>query len=82
MNIQLINGKFPTKEALDMITQMIHVKIRYHENKIDANTSEEDIKSREKRIKELQKDLFDLRKQIEANEKAIDIRSEIKLGIS
>ncbi len=82
MNIQLINGKFPTKDALDMITQMIHVKIKYHENKIDTNSSEEDIKIREKRIKELQKDLFELRKKIESNERNIDIRSEITLGIS
>ena len=59
MNIQLIQGEFSTKEALELITQMIHVKIKYHENKIANNSNEEDTKYRESKIKRLQKELSD-----------------------
>ncbi len=43
MNIQLIQGEFNSNDALELITQLIHVKIKYHENKINANATEEDI---------------------------------------
>ena len=57
MNIQLIKGQFDPEDAIGIITQMIHVKIKYHENKIHRNSNEEDIKFRENKIKLLQKDL-------------------------
>lgn len=59
MNIQLIQGEFNSNDALELITQLIHVKIKYHENKINANATEEDIKQRESKIKRLQKELYD-----------------------
>ncbi len=61
MNIQLIDGAFDTKEGLELITQMLHIKIKYCENKISNSTAEEDIKARETKIKRLQKELFELR---------------------
>ena len=64
MAIQLIHGQFNSDEALELITQMIQVKIKYHENKITANSTEEDIKNRETKIKRLQKELDDLRSSI------------------
>lgn len=64
MNIQLIQGEFSAQDALELITQMIHVKIRYHENKIASKSNEEDIKYRESKIKKLQKDLYELRNNI------------------
>ena len=54
MNIQLIEGQFNKKEALELITQMIHIKIKFHENKINNNSNEEDVKYRETKIKNLQ----------------------------
>ncbi|GAA4460152.1 hypothetical protein GCM10023189_34860 [Nibrella saemangeumensis] len=58
MTIQLINGHFNPQEALDILTQMVYVKIQFHENKIKHSDSEEDIKTREKRIKDLQRELY------------------------
>ncbi|HEX8377962.1 MAG TPA: hypothetical protein VF602_09095 [Pedobacter sp.] len=64
MKIQLIQGQFPPNEAIEVITRMIHIKIRYHESKISGLSSEEDIKSREAKIKGLQKDLFEVRDEL------------------
>ena len=80
MNIQLIQGNFSAKDAIDIITQMIHIKIKFHESKISSNSNEEDIKMREKKIKQLQKDLFEARKYIEQKGGAIDIKAEIEIS--
>ncbi len=66
MNIPLIQGMFSASDAIDLITQMIHVKIKFQESKINSTSSEEEIKMRERRIKELQKDLYEARKEIES----------------
>ena len=79
MNIQLIQGQFSTKDAIDIITQMVHIKIKFQENKILHSGNEEDIKMRETRIKKLQKELFEARKFIEQNGAKINIQSEILL---
>ena len=80
MNIQLIEGNFSAKDAIDIITQMIHIKIKFHESKIRSNSNEEDIKMRENKIKQLQKDLFEARKYIEQKDKAINIKAEIEIS--
>jgi hypothetical protein len=79
MNIKLIQGEFNPGEALDIITQMIHVKIKYHENKISNLSNEEDIKSRETKIKRLQKELFDFRNNIAENNGNIKIDAIIQI---
>ncbi len=79
MNMQLIQGQFSTKDAIDLITQMIQVKIKFHENKITVNSNEEDIKLSESKIKGLQKDLFEMRKLIESTGKTIAIQSTISI---
>lgn len=61
MTMQLIQGEFSTNDTLALITQMVQVKIKYHESKISENTNEEDIKARETKIKRLQQELFNLR---------------------
>lgn len=65
MQLQLVHGHFSATDAIVIITQMIQVKIKYHENKITNQSSEEEIKMRETRIKQLQKDLLETRKQLE-----------------
>lgn len=80
MNIQLIQGQFSAKDAVDIITQMIHIKIKFHESKINSSSNEEDIKMREGRIKSLQKDLFNVRNYIEQQGGKIAIQSEIHLA--
>ena len=79
MNIQLIQGEFSPSDALDIITQMIHIKIKYHENKINRDSDEADIKSRENKIKNLQKELFDVRNFISSKNERVKIESVIKL---
>lgn len=79
MKIQLIEGNFNSKDAIEILTNMIHVKIKYHENKINEIYNEEDINMRETRIKKLQKDLVEIRKHIEKNNGKITIQSSISL---
>ncbi len=79
MNIQLIQGEFSTNDAIELITQMIHIKIKYHENKIHSNSNEEDIKNREAKIKRLQKELFELRKIINSKTQSVKVEAIIKV---
>ena len=79
MHIQLIQGQFGGKEAIKLITQMIHAKVNFHENIISNDDCEEDIKMGENRIKQLQKDLFDARHYIEKNGENVIINASIEM---
>ena len=79
MNIQLIQGEFNSIDTLDLLTQMIHVKIRYHENKIATNINEEDIKARESKIKRLQKELFELRASLNSGNKRCKVDGPVTI---
>lgn len=79
MKIQLINGQFSKTDALQIITKMIDVKIKFQEDKIKADSSEEEVKNRERKIKFLQKELFEARNYIE-NQSEIHLESEIFLS--
>ncbi len=79
MNIQLIKGHFESKEAIDILTQMIQVKIKFHEEKIHHTHREEDIKMREKRIKQLQHDLSEIRNHIQQQSEKISLQCEVQL---
>ena len=80
MEIQLILGQFSTSDAMEIITQMIHIKVKYHEKKIKSLSNEEDIKMREKKIKKLQKDLYELREYLKTKDKTINVKSVIEIG--
>lgn len=80
MNIQLINGNFSDKDALDLLTQMIHIKIKFHEGKIAGDANEEDIKMRERRIKELQKDLYEIRQHVSGKHNSVNLHAEISIN--
>ena len=77
MNIQLIEGQFNKKEALELITQMIHIKIKFHENKISNNSNEEDVKYRETKIKNLQKELFELKYFLDNNGNSVQLEAHV-----
>jgi len=79
MKKQLISGHFSSQDALQLLTEIIHVKIRFHEGKINHQLNEEDIKMREKRIQALQKDLFDIRKEIEKSNGKVELQSELNI---
>lgn len=77
--LQLIQGSFEKEEALDLITELVQVKIRYHENKIGSSENEEDIERREGRIRQLQMDLSKLRSAFNQQNNRIDIQSNIEI---
>ena len=80
MTIQLINGHFNSEEAVDIINQMIQIKIKFQESKITADRSEEDIKMRETRIRQLQQSLTESRNFIKEQNGNIAITSNIQLN--
>ena len=51
MEIQLIQGEFNSTDAIELLAQMIHIKIKYHEKKINSQIKEEDNLTIETRIK-------------------------------
>lgn len=77
MRIEIMNGQYPPHEALRLITDLIKVKIKFHEDKIDSTSSEEEIKLRESYIKKLQHELHQVRNQIPTSENKLTIKSEI-----
>lgn len=79
MELQLIKGHFAAQDAVNIITSIIDVKIKYHEGKINAASSEEDIKMRERRIKQLQKELFQVRQHIGKKTGKISLDSTINI---
>lgn len=79
MQLQLVHGQFSQHEAISLISQLIHVKIKFLESKINNLSSEEDIKMRETRIKQLQKDLFEAKKEIEHHGENISIDAQMTL---
>jgi len=46
---------------------MIHIKIKYQENKISSSENEEDTKAREAKIKRLQKELYNFRNNVDSS---------------
>ena len=81
MDIQLINGAFGAADALDLITRMINIKIKFHEDRINQNSSEEDIKYRESKIRNLQKELFQLREGIGREKGTITLDATINISV-
>lgn len=79
MDIQLIKGEFNPNDALELITKMIEVKIKFHESKINTIHQEEDIKIREKKIKNLQNSLNEIRDFLNSKENTISINSSIQV---
>ena len=79
LKMDLVKGSFSKHDALDIIAQLIDVKIRYHERMITSDSGEEDIKMRERRIRDLQRDLFDMRVAIENHSEPITLKAEISI---
>lgn len=68
MKVQLIQGEFNSPDAIQLISNMIYLKIKYQEGQIEKNNNEEDIKYRESKIKNLQNELFELRNFLSTKE--------------
>lgn len=81
MYIELIQGQFGAKDALDIISKMIQVKVRYHESMINKSFNEEDIKFRESKIKQIQNELINFRKTIEGSGGNVKLDAIIKIEL-
>jgi argininosuccinate lyase len=79
MQLQLLQGQFSAREALNILSEMIQVKIRFHEAKIEASDREEDIHMRERRISELQNEMHRLRHAFKSNEDMVTLEAAVNL---
>lgn len=77
MNFELLNGQFDTKDAIDLITQMVQIKVKFHESKINNSINEEDVKFREAKIKHLQQQLYSFVKSIEKKDGKVMLNAMI-----
>ncbi len=81
MKIQLLKGSFDSKDVEKIITDLLQVKIKYHEEKIGIEDEEETIKMRENRIIKLQNELTELRKHLSGKlNSSITLESEITIS--
>jgi hypothetical protein len=78
--LDLLRGHYTRREALDLLTQLIHVKIRFHESRITQDILEEDLKMREKRIRELQRDLYEAGKLLEKLDGHVSLEASILIS--
>ena len=80
MNLKIIEGHFSNTDAITLISQMIEVKIKFHEQKIGSHTNFEDIKMRENRIKKLQHDLTLVNNYLKNNKGNVGINCDLSLS--
>lgn len=79
MKIELLNGQFNSKDALELITEMMNLKIKYHENRIVNSNNEEDIKFRELKIKNIQHQLYEIRNNMRGKNCDVTLNSVVNL---
>lgn len=80
MELSLIQGRFRKQDAIDILTRMVHVKISFHESRIQESSNEDDIKFRESKIKQLQRELYDCVQQIRKDESDwIELSAAVRL---
>jgi len=80
MNVKLIQGSYTPQETAELLHQLIHVKIRFNENKIGQSSSEEDIKMREERIKVLQHELAAVKQRLKNRIDRVELTSTIEIN--
>ena len=78
--MQLIKGTYSKEDALEIVQQIIKVKVNFHEEKISLSDNEEDIKMREKRIKDLQNDLSSFRQALNKHHGLINMNALLDLN--
>ncbi len=80
MNITLIQGRYASAEALELVSKMIAEKIKFQESKISKSCNEEDIKMREGRIKALQNEFAAIKSAISTKKGMVSINSTIEIN--
>jgi hypothetical protein len=80
MELSLIQGRFRRQDAIDILTRMVHVKISFHESRIQQSSDEDDIKFRESKIKQLQRELYDCVQHIRKDESDwVELNAAVRL---
>ena len=79
MKISLLKGSFSPKEIGKIVTELIQVKIKFHEEKIQSSDEEETMKMRENRIIKLQNALKEVRDFLSNSDSLINVDAEIVL---
>lgn len=79
MHLTLIDGTFSAAEAQELITRLVQVKLRFHEERIRPGSSEEDVHMREQRITRLQQELAAFRQQLPPHDHAIQLHALVEL---
>lgn len=82
MKMEIIKGQYSLADAKELLSEMVHVKIRFHERKIAHSSNEEDIKCRENRIKELQRDLFAVKSGLSNHLDSVTLDAVLQLNQS
>jgi hypothetical protein len=82
MKFQLIDGLYNTREALELLGDLVRVKMAYLENRIHASLSEEDIKLVENRIKQLQREWSELQHQVRSSGESCKLESSVEIACS
>ena len=77
MKIQLVKGSYSNADAMDLLSNLVNAKIRFHESRIENSHNEEDIKMRESRIKQLQLDWQNIRQQIGQQEGLVKVNAVV-----
>lgn len=80
MELQLIDGFYSTTDTIDILSQMVQVKIKYHESKIHPMSNTEDIKYRESRIKKLQEELQKVKEAVAEKGSRTTIKSSVLIN--
>ncbi|HEX4875027.1 MAG TPA: hypothetical protein VFV31_00040 [Chitinophagaceae bacterium] len=79
MTFSLIQGQFSPEEGIDILSRMIEVKIKFHEDKILHTHREEDITMRERRIQELQHELHEIKKLVKSQKAPAVIEAVVNI---
>ena len=80
MNFTLIQGKYTSTEAINLLTGLVAEKIKFQEEKIGKSSNEEDIKMREGRIKQLQNELAEIRNGLRERKNWVELKSIIEIN--
>lgn len=79
MDVRIIDGVFSRQEAIDILTDMVKLKIRFHERQIELTSDEEDVSHREARIRQLQHELQEARNNIMAGEDSVSLGGSVHI---
>lgn len=78
--ITILDGSFEPAEGIELIRMMLRIKIQYHENKIQKDSTEEDVKMRERRIKQLQEEMDRLNQIAAGSTLPLQIHGQVSIA--